>query len=188
MRLTSARPRTATVMQNLVAGVTVTLIGTVAFAAPAAAGDGPRNSRPHVLPPSCAAAGGTFSVQAGSRSCTTVTTETVKGPVVTASTSFSTGPGRGCSSALPPEVCEAMTLNYRYVGTSQQLEVVETTTTSSQRGNETVTETTDERVLSSEVVPLTCAYGERYGSEPTDEDTTLISDLQPCHRFGLFTA
>ncbi len=82
---------------------------------------------------------GDFSRDHGVKTCTTTTTDQLTTPPVTIVNDFYTAFGTD-----------------RYIGVSRRTDVVETTTTESQKGNGDVTTTQSSSVLSSSVVPVSC--------------------------------
>lgn len=124
----------------------------------------------------CLAAGGDFASYGRTKTCTTVAEATSTGPVVTTERKVP-GP-KGADKSV-------------YIGTSQRVTVVETTTTRSQRGNGAVAVNSTERV-SSHVVPLSCASYRHWvfvpgpNSPERDEYSEIALDL--CHQVGAFAA
>lgn len=124
----------------------------------------------------CVAAGGDFASYGRTKTCTTVTEATSTGPVVTTEQKVP-GP-KGADRSM-------------YIGTSQRVTVVETTTIRSQRGNGAVAVNTTERV-SSHVVPLSCTSYRHWvfvpgpNSPERDEYSEIALDL--CDQVGAFGA
>ena len=96
---------------------------------------------PEISQRSCEESGGTFTRDQGTKSCTTVTTTQVAGPVVT---QFS-----------PPEQVSPL-VTHQYVGESRRIFIIETTTTRSQKGNGEVSTVSTPATVGSFVEPLTC--------------------------------
>ena len=125
---------------------------------------------------SCFATGGDFASYGRTKTCTTVSEATTTGPVVTTEQKVP-GP-KGADKSV-------------YIGTSQRVTVVETTTTRSQQGNGAVGVKITERV-SSHVVPLSCTSYRHWvfvsgpNSPERDEYAEIALDL--CGQVGAFSA
>ena len=125
--------------------------------------------RPAVDKRSCHEAGGAFTKQKGTRTCTQVAQERRVGPVLTSSVRVEGGPRTGPTVDL--------------IGTYRVVRVVETTTTSSQRGNDPVVTTSVERELSSTVERLTCRRALADAPEPRP---TVDDSIASCASAGVY--
>ena len=94
---------------------------------------------PEIQQSSCEEAGGTFGRERGVKSCTSVTTAQVLGPLVTR-----VGPVEGVLDTS------------QYTGVSRRVDTVETTTTQSQKGNGEVTQTVTSATVATTVSQLSC--------------------------------
>ena len=127
--------------------------------------------RPAVDKRSCQEAGGAFTKHKGTRTCSHVTQERRVGPVLTSSVRVEGGPRTGPTVDL--------------IGTYRVVRVVETTTTSSQRGNDAVVTTSVERELSAAVERLTCRRALADAPEPRP---TVDDSIANCDSAGVYPA
>ena len=105
------------------------LTGSPALAAP-----------PEIQQKTCEDAGGAFSRERGVKSCTTTSSREVARPPVTIAEPV---PGPQYS---------------QYIGVSQRIDTVETTTVESQKGNGEVSSSSSDAVVASRVEAISCTY------------------------------
>lgn len=122
---------------------------------------------PEIHERSCESSGGVFDRTRGLKSCTWTATHEVAGPDVSAEATVPQGP-------------------YYYslfVGVSRRVELVQTVTTRTQRGNGEVRQTSVETVLSSRLEPLHCLEG-----NPPYPNRFDHAPMETCEALGLFVA
>lgn len=147
------------------ATVIALVLGPVAWSGQAVA----HADRPELDKRSCQAAGGSWTKAEGTRTCTQVQQEQRVGPVLTRSVRVEGGPRTGPTVDL--------------IGTYRVVRVVETTTTSSQHGNDAVLTTSTERELSAAVERLTCRRALADVPEPRP---TVDDSIATCAAAGVY--
>lgn len=146
---------------------TAMLGGSPALAAP-----------PEISERSCEEASGTFSRERGVKSCTTTSSREVAGPAVTLAEPV---PGPQYS---------------QYIGVSQRVDTVQTTTVDSQKGNGEVTSTSSDAVVGTRVDAISCTYksvqvvwsGGIFGGSPQIITNYYPASYSECISRNLFLA
>lgn len=170
----------------VVAGLAVA--GAIGVATPALAGGAPTGKPEIVNPASCASIGGAYSSADRERTCTTLALTTADGQVVSARSGLMAAsfPGGSAIDSV--------------VGESLRRTVTETTTTRTQVAARPVTLTSEQRKVSSVVVPISCVYRAEYYQHGYIDRTTYEYvpgferitnqpvDFALCEQRGVFVA
>jgi hypothetical protein len=126
----------------------------------------PALAAPELTQRSCEDSGGTFSRTQGTKSCTTVTrTET---------------PGQ--ATVLEGPVHQEGFTFVHYVGVSEPVVVVETTTTRSQKGNGPIASTSSPQTTTTY---RHYCYEDSYDLLTNSTESRLLTSLEPCQEDGL---
>lgn len=127
----------------------------------------PALAAPEISQRSCEDAGGSFSRQQGTKSCTTVTTTET----------------RGQSTALEGPVSQEGFFTWvHYVGVSEPVVVVETTTTRTQKGNGPIATTTSSQTTTR--YDHVC-WEVTYDLLTNSTESRPLTSLEPCEEDGL---